>query len=144
MNKLKVPEQSRIVNVSSLAHKRQKLDLNDLQITKEGTYKPWPAYANSKLANIYFTRELARRLEQQNVTNVKVCCLHPGVVRTELGRYMFEGKLLKLIIFQFFMLPFFCFFTKSPWQGSQTSLHCSLMPHEMIDNGKYYADCKVK
>ena len=76
--------------------------------------------------------------------NVKVCSLHPGVVRTELGRYMFEGAPVKKVAFLVFGFPFFRLMTKSPWWGTQTSLHCCLIPFEKLESGKYYADCKVK
>jgi NAD(P)-dependent dehydrogenase (short-subunit alcohol dehydrogenase family) len=51
---------ARIINISSAAHMLGKLDFNNLMLEKEGTYQPWPAYGNSKLANILFTKELNR------------------------------------------------------------------------------------
>ena len=70
-----------------------KLNFDDLHCEK--SYTPWDAYAASKLSNVYFARELGNRLEKSGVSHVKTCSLHPGVVRTELGRYMYEGKWLK-------------------------------------------------
>lgn len=67
--------QGRIVNVASDAHAGAKLDFDDLQ--GERGYSAWRAYGRSKLANIYFSYELARRLEG---TGVSVNCLHPGFV----------------------------------------------------------------
>jgi len=91
LDKLKAGKEGKIINVSSNAHKRgtNKLDFSDMNQTKN--YTGFKAYSASKLSNIYFTKELARRLETASTTNVKTCSLHPGVVRTELGRYMFEG-----------------------------------------------------
>ncbi|HEX3972619.1 MAG TPA: SDR family NAD(P)-dependent oxidoreductase, partial [Stellaceae bacterium] len=66
---------SRIVNVASEAHRNASLDFDDLQ-TSRG-YNGWKAYQRSKLANILFTRELARRLARTGVT---ANCLHPGFV----------------------------------------------------------------
>lgn len=96
------------------------------------------------MANVYFTRELAKRLKADDVKNVKTCSLHPGGVRTELSRNLMGDKpilynLLYLLVYPLYMLMF-----KSPWWGTQTSLHCCLMPFDQIDSGKYYADCKVK
>jgi NAD(P)-dependent dehydrogenase (short-subunit alcohol dehydrogenase family) len=74
---------ARVVTTSSAAHTGGLLDLDDLEL--ERSWSPWRAYSNSKLANVLFTRELARRLEG---TSVVANCLHPGVIRTSLGRNM--------------------------------------------------------
>jgi len=103
-----------------------RLDLEDLMWNKR-KYNDWNVYAGSKLANIYFTKHMVKVLEQQGASHVKVCSLHPGVVRTELGRNMNKCGLLLQVIF---CGPCFCLFTKSPHQGTQTQLHCSLMPWE--------------
>lgn len=80
---LKQSSPSRIVNVSSLAHTRGEIKVADLN--SEQSYDSGKAYSQSKLANVLFTRELARRLEGTHVT---VNSLHPGIVHTELGRHM--------------------------------------------------------
>lgn len=83
----------RIVNVSSAAHLLGKLDTSDLMLQQPGAYGPWPAYGNSKLANILFTRELSRRMGLSSAGSdggiTSVCC-HPGGCRTELGRYIVD------------------------------------------------------
>jgi NAD(P)-dependent dehydrogenase (short-subunit alcohol dehydrogenase family) len=63
LDKLKQSEPSRIINVSSLAHMRGKMNFDDLNSAK--SYDPSAAYAQSKLANVLFTRELAKRLKCQ-------------------------------------------------------------------------------
>ncbi|WP_337172203.1 SDR family NAD(P)-dependent oxidoreductase [Gemmatimonas aurantiaca] len=68
---------ARIVNVSSRAHQNARIDLDDLQMTRR--WSGWRAYCNSKLCNIWFTRELARRLAGEPVI---VHAMHPGVVST--------------------------------------------------------------
>ena len=73
---------SRIVNVSSSAHQFGSMDFEDLQSSRG--YQPWKAYGQSKLANLLFTYELARRLPVS--ANTTVNALHPGVVNTELAR----------------------------------------------------------
>jgi len=57
---------------------------------------------------------------------------------------MYDGKPIKKFCTYFFGGPLFYLMTKSPYAGTQTSLHCCLMPYDAIDNGAYYADCKVK
>lgn len=74
----------RIVSTASAAHKRGTLDFDDLQSTKR--YTGWGVYGASKLANICFTRELARRLRLDAATaHVSASCLHPGFVATKFG-----------------------------------------------------------
>lgn len=77
---------ARIVTVSSIAHRSAELELGDLQL--EHDFDGYRAYANSKLANVLFTFELARRLQGRGVT---ANCLHPGVIDTKLLREGFGG-----------------------------------------------------
>lgn len=74
----------RIVNVSSNAHKMGNLDFDDLNWTNR-QYKAWNAYGNSKIANLYFTYELKRRLNSAG-KNIVVAAAHPGWTATELQR----------------------------------------------------------
>ena len=62
--------------------------INMKDINWEQSYNPWHVYSQSKLANVYYTKILAMKLEKEKIQNVKVVSLHPGLVRTELGRYM--------------------------------------------------------
>ena len=125
---------SRIINVSSLAHTRGKIHFDDLQSEKE--YNPGPAYAQSKLANVLFTRELNKRLEDTDVT---VAAVHPGVVRTELGRHL---SITKSYLASFTLAPIAWVFFKTPQQGAQTTIHCTLA--DDIESGTYYSDCRPK
>jgi NAD(P)-dependent dehydrogenase (short-subunit alcohol dehydrogenase family) len=81
---------SRVVVVSSSLHKSapQPDGIRFSQINDPAIYKDWTAYAQSKLANILFARELNKRLEAKGVKNVFVNACHPGVIRTELGRHI--------------------------------------------------------
>ena len=88
LNRIKESAPSRIINVSSMGHKVGKLDFEDMMWTKK--YSSLRAYGRSKLANVMFTRELAKRVSETGVT---VCSLHPGSVNTELGRYFLTGYL---------------------------------------------------
>ncbi len=87
--------EGRIVSTASAAHKRGTLDFDDLQSVKR--YTGWGAYGASKLANICFTRELARRLSANPSTkHVSASCLHPGFVATKFGDqngFLFSGAL---------------------------------------------------
>ena len=84
LDRLKAAPAARIVNVSALAYAGvQCINFDD--INSEQSYTPWDAYCQSKLANVLFTRSLARRLEG---TSVVANSLHPGIIHTELGRHM--------------------------------------------------------
>jgi retinol dehydrogenase-12 len=81
LDTLRASAPARVVTTSSDAHRGGRLDLDDVRY--ERGWSAWSAYSNSKLANVLFTRALARRLEGTAVT---ANCLHPGVIRTRLGR----------------------------------------------------------
>jgi NAD(P)-dependent dehydrogenase (short-subunit alcohol dehydrogenase family) len=85
---LKESAPSRVVTVSSMVHSGEEIDFGDLQ--SERWYSPTRVYSMTKLANVLFTYELARRLEGSGVT---ANCLHPGVINTSLYRsYMGIGR----------------------------------------------------
>ena len=84
LDTLKASAPSRIINVTSIMHYRSKINFEDLQGEKK--YGGLRAYGQSKLANVLFTYELARRLEGTEVT---ANALHPGVVRTGFGKDVF-------------------------------------------------------
>ncbi|XP_026478050.1 retinol dehydrogenase 12-like [Ctenocephalides felis] len=136
LDMLKASPSARIVHVSSLAHTRGKINIEDLN--SDHSYDPGAAYNQSKLANIMFSNELAKRLEGTNVTSN---ALHPGVVDTELVRHMpiFTSSVSKHIL-KFLLWPF----VKTPISGAQTSLHVALHPDLEGVNGKYFSDCKEK
>jgi NAD(P)-dependent dehydrogenase (short-subunit alcohol dehydrogenase family) len=105
---------ARIVNVSSDAHKsaRHGLDFDDLQST--GRYRSFGVYGKTKLANILFTRELARRWDDTGITANAV---HPGFVASSFGRDGDTGLLGKLVF------PILKPFALSPAQGAQTQVY---------------------
>ncbi|XP_028918258.1 retinol dehydrogenase 14 [Ornithorhynchus anatinus] len=129
---LKNSAPSRIIVVSSKLYKYGDINFEDLN--SEISYNKSFAYSRSKLANILFTRELARRLEGTEVTaNV----LHPGIVRTNLGRYIDIPILVKPL----FNLVSWAFF-KTPLEGAQTSIYLASSPEVEGVSGKYFGDCK--
>jgi NAD(P)-dependent dehydrogenase (short-subunit alcohol dehydrogenase family) len=91
-------------------------------------------YGRSKLANLYFTRELARRLAGTGVT---VNAVHPGAVRTELGQNN-SAPILKLLTG--LLRPFF----RSPEKGAETSVWLCSSRHVDGISGKYFSDCKER
>jgi retinol dehydrogenase 12 len=116
---------ARVVTVTSDAHSAASLDLDDPSL--EHGWDSWRSYANSKLANILFTRELARRLDGTGVT---ANCAHPGVVRTGFGR---EGKpLLRLGVT--IARPFLL----SPERGADTIVYLASSPDVAGETGGYY------
>jgi len=125
---IKASAPARIVNVASTAHRGGRLDLNDLQ--SERSYAGMRVYGTSKLCNILFTRELARRLEGTGVT---ANSLHPGTVRTGFGQdgdakgFMRIGLALGR--------PFFL----SPAGGAKTSVYLASSPDIEEKSGGYYA-----
>ncbi|XP_034107861.2 retinol dehydrogenase 14-like isoform X2 [Drosophila albomicans] len=133
---LKKSSPSRIVNVSALAHVDGSINFDDLN--SEKSYSPRKAYGQSKLANILFTRELAKRLEGTNVT---VNALHPGVVETELSRHV---PIFNNPIFGFLISPLIWLIFKTPKNGAQTTLYAALDPDLNGVTGLYFSDCKPK
>ncbi len=76
---------SRIVSVSSLAHREESIDLEAIQFTREN-YNRWRAYGRSKLANLLFTYELHRRFERAGIRHVSSLAAHPGVSKTNIAQ----------------------------------------------------------
>jgi len=121
---LKKSAPSRIVNVSSSAHSGGTIHFDDLQ--GEQRYGGFGAYGQSKLAQILFTQELARRLQGTGVT-VNAC--HPGVIRTNLGM----GGTSTVV-------RFVRMFFKSPEKGAETPIYLSVSPEVAGVTGKYFAN----
>ena len=126
LDMLKLSAPSRIVNVSSSAHLGNSLDWDDLQSSKR--YRPFQVYGRTKLANILFTAELARRLEGTGVTaNV----LHPGLVATSFGH---EGN----PVLTFGMGLIQRAFAISPEEGARTGVHLASSPAVQGTTGRYF------
>lgn len=132
---LKQSAPSRIVNLSSAAHLRGKMKVNDLNSDEK--YNPGEAYAQSKLANVLFTRELANRLKGTGVT---VNAVHPGIVDTDIVRHMafYNNYFTKI-----FVKPLTWLFIKSPRQGAQCVLYSALDPSLKDVTGSYFSNCKT-
>lgn len=126
---LKAAKAARVVNVSSVVHRTTHLDFDDLQSEKH--YGGLHAYAKSKLANILFTYELARRLAGSGVTSN---CLHPGIVATGFGQNQ-PGFFKALFAFA---SPLFV----SPATGARTQVFLAASPEVEGVTGHYFVRCK--
>jgi NAD(P)-dependent dehydrogenase (short-subunit alcohol dehydrogenase family) len=130
LERIKAKPGARIVCTASDAHKRAKLDFNDL--TFEKGFSGYAMYGRSKLMNILFTRELARRLEGTGVT---ANCLHPGFVNTRFGEA--SGGLMSLA------LKGAKKFALTPEEGAKTLVYLAASPEVAGVSGKYFHDCKA-
>ena len=127
---LKSGPQARIVTTASDAHRGATLDFDDLQATRK--YSPMRAYGSSKLANVLFTRALAKRLAGTTVT---ATCLHPGFVRSSFAR---DFAPIPRAMFHFFAV-----FARSPTKGAETVVYLASSPEVRGASGGYYFDCKL-
>ena len=126
-------DESRIVNVSSTAHTMGSKKINYDDIHWEKSYDSIGSYAQSKLANILFTKELNRKLENLKIP-ITVNCLHPGVIKTDLARDM-----NKTLSFLFYTLGYA--FMKSIPQGAATNVYAAVHPELKGKGGLYFSDC---
>lgn len=130
---LKASAPARIIVLSSLAHKYGTINRDDLN--SEKSYNKYKAYSQSKLANILFTQELAKRLKGTQVT---VNAVHPGVVKTDLGRHLVHSSIKKMLD------PITYYFFKTAKSGAQTTLRVALDPELENVSGQYFADCEMR
>lgn len=139
LERLKESSGGRVVTLSSMAHRWGQIDFDALSVNKDlgtGRYS-WQffmAYCNSKLCNVLFTHELAKRLKGTNVTCYSV---HPGVVRTELSRHVSLWQ-------KVFIEPVARLLFLDPEAGAQTTLHCCLQEGIEPLSGRYFSCCAVQ
>ena len=120
---------ARIVNVASEAHRRSRIDFDDLM--GERSYRAFRAYGQSKLANIMFTYDIARRLEGTNVT---ANCMHPGVVATNFAHR--DGGMVG------FLIKTFGFLMRRPAKGAETAVYLASSAEVDGVTGRYFIDKK--
>jgi NAD(P)-dependent dehydrogenase (short-subunit alcohol dehydrogenase family) len=119
---------ARIINTASAAHQDAILDFDDLQSAKN--FGAMKAYSRSKVCNILFTRELARRLHGTGVT---ANCLHPGFVATRFGDQSRGPIAHGLWLAKFFAI--------SPAQGAETIVYLASSPAVATTTGQYFYKC---
>jgi NAD(P)-dependent dehydrogenase (short-subunit alcohol dehydrogenase family) len=132
LDRLKHSVPARVVTVSSNAQAQGRIDFDDLQ--GERSYSGARAYNQSKLANVLFTYELARRLRRSGVT---ANALHPGVVHTSFGTE--DPARIQRVI-----MPFAPLFMKSPEQGAATSIHLASGSELGQVSGQFFANSKPR
>jgi retinol dehydrogenase-12 len=126
---LRASAPARVVTVASRAHSRAQLDFADLNA--ERRFDGWTTYCRSKLCNVLFNAELARRIEGSGVT---ANALHPGVIATGFGRETTGMWRWMLRIARGFMA--------TPEQGARTQVYLATAPEVEGVNGGYFVDCR--
>jgi len=129
LDRLRGSAPARIVNVASDAHRfAGALDFSDLQ--SRGRYRPMKVYGKSKLMNLLFTRELARRLDGSRVA---VHALHPGFVASGLGSDSWLGRVTMRLLGPF---------ARSPERGAETAVFLCASAEAGNQTGGYWYDCR--
>lgn len=124
---------ARIINVASNAHKRGgQIDFNDVML--ERGYSTRVSYCRSKLANILFTKEQARRLAERGIRNVTVNCLHPGFVASGFGHNNSRAVSAIMSVAGLFAI--------SPEAGAKTQIYLATAPEAASHTGEYYVKCR--
>jgi NAD(P)-dependent dehydrogenase (short-subunit alcohol dehydrogenase family) len=123
---------ARIVSTASEAHRLARLDFNDLQ--SDRGYRGYRTYGRSKLMNILFTRELARRIAASKAP-ISANCHHPGFVATRFGESQRRG--LATLAFRTAR-----WFARSPEEGARTMLYLAASPELEGVSGRYFCDCR--
>jgi NAD(P)-dependent dehydrogenase (short-subunit alcohol dehydrogenase family) len=126
-----IENKARIVTVASMAHGNAQLDFDDLELKNE--FGGWKSYARSKLGNIMFTNELARRLDGTGAT---ANSLHPGFVRSNFGSN--NGILLRIGMWLAMR------FAISEVKGAATSIYLASSPEVAEFNGRYFDKCRPR
>ncbi|XP_051980759.1 dehydrogenase/reductase SDR family member 13 [Xyrauchen texanus] len=139
LERLKECGPSRVVTVSSMAHLWGKIDFNCINTHKDlglgnSTMNLLKLYSNSKLCNILFTYELAKRMKDTHVTCYS---LHPGAIKTEIGRH-------SSIWWKLFLTPILLLFFNDVDAGAQTSLYCALQEGIEHLSGSYFSNCALQ
>lgn len=123
---------SRVVTLSSEAHIPGKINFEDLQ--SKYYYSPYSGYSQSKLANILFTYELQKRLEERE-SPVTANAVHPGVVNTDLFQHIPWIMRMPQNVLAYFLF-------KTPQQGAENSIYVALSPELESKGGKYFVNCQ--
>jgi len=142
-------KEGRVINVSSIGHRRSSYNIDELkrleanlEFKGEGDnytfQKGLTQYGNTKLANIFFSQNLAEIFEKK-YKHLKTASLHPGAVNTEFGRFVVNfPSWLKIIFYTLYPIYWFCF--RDSVAGAQTTLSLCYIEFEKIENGQYYAN----
>ena len=138
--RLEAASEGRIVNVSSMGHRLNLLNLEDLNCERYSKsrlypiYYKWVQYGNSKIAQILHTMELNKRLRARG-SKVNVYALHPGMILTNLFQYVSVIYWL-----MYLLLTFLC---KTVEQGAATTIFCAIHPSVKHYSGGFFKDCRT-
>lgn len=130
LDKIRATPNARIVSTASLAHRKGRINFDDIHAKK--SYSAWERYAQSKIANVYFGYELHRRLNAIGDNTISVV-VHPGVADTELSRYIPKPFML--------LMPVLKLFFNSAEQGAWPTLCAATMTG--VKGGEYYGPSKL-
>lgn len=122
----------RIINVSGESHRKGKINFEDPGFLKN--YSPLKAVSQTKLADILFTYELARKLKDKNIT---VNCLHPGFIKTNIIYNDPDASIIKKGFYRFSTL-----FSRSPEKGAETVIYLASSPEASNVSGHYFINKK--
>ncbi|CAG2177838.1 unnamed protein product, partial [Oppiella nova] len=128
---LRKAPKARIINVSSLSYASGRIHFENINL-RNGAFNMMAANSQSKLANVLFTRELAKRLGD---TTINAYSLHPGAVATDWRRH------IESPVFKFIAKIFTKMFAISVEMGTQTTLYCALEKSLDSESGFYYENC---
>lgn len=137
LSKMLVGITKRQVWLSSKGHIRYGapgIDYDAITAVDDATYIPRSRYQQAKLGNILLARQFARQYPHLTAYSV-----HPGGVKTDLGRYMSIGQKVKFVL----QNPFIVMSMVEPEVGAATQVMLAIKPEEELTNGAYYSDCKV-
>ncbi|MEM7551472.1 MAG: SDR family NAD(P)-dependent oxidoreductase [Bacteroidota bacterium] len=137
LSKILVDITKRQIWLSSKGHIRfgaPRIDLDAITNIEKPPYIPRARYQQSKLGDILLARQFARQYP-----HLKAVSVHPGGVKTNLGRHMSIGQKIKFILTN----PFIVMAMVSPEEGAATQVLVATIPDEELSNGAYYSDCKV-
>jgi NAD(P)-dependent dehydrogenase (short-subunit alcohol dehydrogenase family) len=129
--RLKESAPARVITTSSVAHRGAEIPWDDLDAERGYAQRGYKRYGQTKLANILFTAELARRLEGSGVT---ANCFHPGVVATGFNRN--NSSLMRVVMTA--VKPF----SRSPEKGAETLVWLADSEEAGAENGGYFVDCR--
>jgi len=139
---------SKVINVSSSAINMAPLGLDVDNLNGEKFYSAWPAYGQSKLANVLFTKELQRRADAAGETWLTTVTLHPGVVNTDLWRYIVgEEKLTEMKSngsnsIESIAMNVASLFTKTSAEGASTQVFLASENDSNLSRGAFYEEMK--
>lgn len=124
---------SRVVNVSSAAHRLNGINASSNYNFQRGEYDPWVSYAQSKTANIYMANEIERRYGSRGL---HATSLHPGGIATGLSKFIPEAELVAMLNNKALLKTL-----KSPEQGAATTVWAAISKEWENKGGKYLANC---